>query len=68
MLRTFRLRFHYAWLILGIAFVTLIVAAAVRSAPSILIVPLEREFGWTRAQLSFAVSVNILLYGLVGPF
>jgi len=41
---------------------------AVRATPSILIVPLEREFGWSRALLSSAVSVNLVLYGLVGPF
>src|SRR5207244_1182379 len=42
--------------------------AAVRATPSILMVPLEREFGWSRALLSSAVSVNLVLYGLVGPF
>lgn len=36
--------------------------------PGILIVPLEKEFGWDRSAVSFAVSVNLLLYGLVGPF
>lgn len=36
--------------------------------PGILIVPLEKEFGWNRSAISFAVSVNLLLYGLVGPF
>src|SRR5207245_6271880 len=48
--------------------VVLLCAAAVRATPSILIVPLEREFGWSRAVLSSAVSVNLVLYGLVGPF
>ena len=33
-----------------------------------LIVPLEQEFGWSRATISFAISVNLLLYGLCGPF
>ena len=33
-----------------------------------MIVPLEDEFHWSRATISFAVGVNILLYGLVGPF
>jgi fucose permease len=34
----------------------------------VLIVPLEQEFGWTRSTISFAISVNIFLYGLMGPF
>jgi MFS family permease len=63
-----RTRPHYAWIVLAATFLTLIAAAGVRATPGVLFVPLEREFGWTRATLSLAVSVNILLYGLVGPF
>jgi sugar phosphate permease len=31
-------------------------------------VPLETEFGWSRAIISFAISINLVLYGLIGPF
>ncbi|HTO98292.1 MAG TPA: MFS transporter [Myxococcales bacterium] len=61
-------RIHPAFAVAGAVFVVLLCAAAVRATPSILIVPLEREFGWSRALLSSAVSVNLVLYGLVGPF
>src|ERR1700744_6495373 len=61
-------RFHYAWIFAAITFLTLIVGAGVRSGPSVLIVPLEHEFGWSRATISFPISVNLLLYGLIGPF
>jgi len=61
-------RLHPAFLVAGAIFVVLLCAAAVRATPSILIVPLEREFGWSRALLSSAVSVNLVLYGLMGPF
>ena len=61
-------RLHYAWITLAITFLALIVAAGVRSVPGILIVPLEREFNWSRSSISFAVSINLLLYGLIGPF
>lgn len=61
-------RIHPAWIVAGVAFLALLGAAGFRSAPSALIVPLEDEFGWTRAELSIAVSVNILLYGLTAPF
>jgi predicted MFS family arabinose efflux permease len=30
--------------------------------------PLEDEFGWSRVELSLAVTVNLLLYGLMAPF
>jgi len=61
-------RIHPAFVVAGAVFVVLLCAAAVRATPSILIVPLEREFGWSRALLSSAVSVNLVLYGLTGPF
>jgi MFS family permease len=61
-------RLHYAWLVAGVTFLVLLIGAGVRSIPGILIVPLEHEFGWTRATLSLAVSINLLLYGLFGPF
>lgn len=61
-------RFHYAWVIVGITFLVLIAAAGVRSVPSVLIVPLEDEFGWSRATVSLGVSINLLLYGMLGPF
>ncbi len=61
-------RLHYAWVVAGLTFVTLLAAAGVRATVSVLIVPLEQEFGWTRATISAAVSVNLLLYGFIGPF
>jgi sugar phosphate permease len=61
-------RFHYGWIIVGITFVLILITAGVRAAPGILIVPLEEEFHWSRATISFAVGVNLLLYGAIGPF
>ena len=61
-------RVHPAWIVAACTFLVLLVAAGVRSTPGVLIVPLEAEFGWSRATISFAVAVNILLYGLMGPF
>jgi sugar phosphate permease len=59
---------HYAWIVLGVTFICLLISAATRATPSILIVPLENEFGWSRTTISMAISLNILLYGLIGPF
>lgn len=61
-------RLHPAWIVAACTFLVLLVAAGVRSVPGVLIVPLEAEFHWSRATISFAVAVNILLYGLAGPF
>ena len=40
---------HYGWIVAAVTFLVLLSSAGVRATPSILIVPLEREFGWTRA-------------------
>jgi MFS family permease len=61
-------RVHYAWVVAAVSFLTLLTAAGLRAAPGVLIVPLEREFGWSRARISFAIGVNVLLCGLIGPF
>ncbi|HEX3275825.1 MAG TPA: MFS transporter [Gemmatimonadales bacterium] len=59
---------HYAWIVLAVTFVALLAGAGIRATPSVLIIPLEQEFGWSRSTISLAISVNIFLYGLMGPF
>src|SRR6201990_2456013 len=61
-------RRHYAWAVAGITFVTLLAAAAARATPGVILLPLGNEFQWSRATVSSIVSVNIFLYGLIGPF
>jgi sugar phosphate permease len=59
---------HYAWVVAAATFVVLLVSAGIRATPGILMVPLESEFGWSRAAISAAVAINIALFGLIGPF
>ena len=61
-------RFHYAYIVAALAFVLLIAAAGVRSSPTMIIQPLQHEFHWSIATISAAVSLNLLLFGLIGPF
>lgn len=61
-------RIHYSWIILFIAFFSIIVAGIVRSSSGVLIVPFENDFGWERSTISFAFAISLLLYGLSGPF
>jgi len=61
-------RIHYAWVVAAVTFVALMGAAGFRATPSVLIVPLQNEFGWNRAIISIAVSINLILFGLTGPF
>ena len=61
-------RIHYAWVVAALTFLVLLTAVGIRATPSVLIVPLEDAFGWSRGMISFAISINIVLYGLMGPF
>ena len=59
---------HYAWVIAAVTFVVMLITAGVRATPGLFMVPLEAEFGWSRAIISASIAVNIALFGLIGPF
>lgn len=61
-------RLHPAWIVAGVGFVALVGAAGFRSAPGALMEPLHMEFGWSVTVMSLAVSINLVLYGLIAPF
>lgn len=61
-------RLHYAWIVAATTFFVLLVTAGIRATPSVLMIPLETEFGWSRAAISGAIAINIALFGLIGPF
>lgn len=61
-------RLHYAWVMAGVTFVVLLVGAAIRATPAVLMVPLETELGTTRAGVAVGSSLGLLLYGVGGPF
>lgn len=61
-------RFHYGWVAAAVVFLVLLASAGTRATPSVLMIPLEHELGWSRAAISLAISINIALYGLTGPF
>jgi MFS family permease len=59
--------FYYGWFIVALSFLANLTAAGIRSAPSVLIHPLEAEFGWSRTAIATAASLNLLLLGLFAP-
>lgn len=61
-------RFHYAWIVAAVTFLALLVAAGARASPGVMLLPVGNEFQWSRATVSSIVSINIFLYGLIGPF
>ena len=63
-----RRNIHYGWIIVGATLLTTVITAAAMSTPGVLIVPLEHEFGWSDAQISSALAIRLMLFGLFGPF
>lgn len=63
-----RPKFHYAWVVAGVTFLSLLASAGMRSTVGVLIVPLKDEFGWSLSSITLAVSINLILFGLCGPF
>src|SRR6478735_7392563 len=61
-------KLHYAWIAAGVTFVTLLAAAGARATPGVIMLPLGNEFQWSRAKVSAIISLNIFLFGLIGPF
>jgi sugar phosphate permease len=61
-------RIHPAWIAFAVTFLTLATSGGYRSAPSVLIVPLQDASGWSRATISVAISINVLLFGITAPF
>jgi sugar phosphate permease len=61
-------RLHYSWVVMAVVFLCLLASAGIRATPGVLMVPLQQSLGWSRATISLAVAINIVLYGLMGPF
>src|SRR4051812_35218888 len=59
---------HYAWVTLAVGFCAMLAGVGVRAGPGVMITPLEKAFGWDVSTISAAVSVNIILLGVTGPF
>jgi sugar phosphate permease len=61
-------RFHYAWMVIAVTFLIMLVTAGIRATPSVMMVPLEQGLGWSRTTISMALAINLALFGLMGPF
>jgi MFS family permease len=59
---------HYGWVMVAVTFLTSLISSASVGAPGVFILPLEKEFGWTTTQISSALSIRLLLFGLMAPF
>ena len=63
-----RRNIHYGWVMVGVTFLTALISAGAVGAPGVFIVPLQQEFGWTTAEISSALSIRLVLFGVMAPF
>ena len=59
--------FYYGWLVVALSFMTTFTTSGTRSALTVMIHPLQAEFGWSRAGIATAASLNLFLLGLTSP-
>src|SRR5262249_52276727 len=63
-----RRNIHYGWVMVGVTFLVAVIWAGPVGAPGAFIVPLQRGLGWTTAEISSALSIRFILFGLMAPF
>jgi sugar phosphate permease len=63
-----RRNIHYGWVMVAVTFLTALISAGAAGAPGVFILPLQKEFGWSTAEISTALSIRLILFGLVAPF
>jgi sugar phosphate permease len=59
---------HYGWVIIAVTFLTALTTAGAVGVPGALILPLTKEFGWNTAEISSALAIRLVLFGLMAPF
>ena len=59
---------HYGWVVAGATFLVMLATAGAMGAPGVIIEPLEKEFGWSAADISVALALRLALFGLMAPF
>lgn len=59
---------HYGWVMAALAFLYSLFSSAAMGVPSVLIVPMSKELGWTIGELSAPLGLRLALFGLIAPF
>jgi sugar phosphate permease len=57
----------YGWVVLTIAFLSLVLGYAIRNTFSVFYPTIVEEFGWPRGNTALMFSVSIIVYGLAAP-
>jgi len=59
---------HYGWVMVALTFVTATVGSGAIGVTGILILPLSREFDWSRGEISGPIALMVALFGIMAPF
>ncbi len=59
---------HYCWVMVALTFMTSVCSSAAISLPGVILLPLTKEFGWTRGDISGAIALMLALFGIMAPF
>ena len=62
-----RKEIHYGWFMVILAFTHSMFSAAAMGVPSVLIVPMAEDLGWTIGELSAPQGLRLALFGLCAP-
>ena len=54
-------RFYYGWVVVAVAVALSLIMWGIRAAPSVLIKPLEADFGWSRTEISSAIAIGLIM-------
>jgi len=59
---------YYGWVVVATTFLVALTTAGAMGLPGALLRPLQREYGWSEAQISAALALRIFLFGMIAPF
>jgi sugar phosphate permease len=59
---------HYGWVMAALAFLYAVFSSAAMGVPSVLILPMSKDLGWTLGELSAPQGLRLALFGLAAPF
>jgi len=59
---------HYGWVMVALTFMIAVCTSAALSLPGVLILPMLKEFGWVRADVSGAMGLMLIMFAVTAPF
>jgi MFS family permease len=54
----------YGWIVLGAAFLIILIGIGTMFSSGVFLIPLQEEFGWSRSEISLASFLNWITFGL----